>query len=125
MRFQAQIPEVLKAFALTALVLFALPVRAASMAAEIDHLIGFIAASPCTFIRNGVAYDGQHAIGHIKDKYEYYRDDIRSAEDFIARAASKSELTGKPYLVQCDAATEAAADWLARELGAFRRRSGS
>ena len=83
----------------------------------------FIAASPCAFIRNGVAYDGAQAADHIKDKYDYYRDDIRSAEDFIALAASKSAMSGKPYLVKCDGATEPAADWINRELAAFRQRS--
>ena len=83
----------------------------------------FIAGSPCAFIRNGVAYDGAQAMGHIRDKYEHYREDIRSAEDFIALAATKSAMSGKPYLVRCDGATEPAADWIARELAAFRQRS--
>ena len=64
-------------------------------------------------------------MSHIKDKYDYYRDDIHSAEDFIALAASKSAMTGKPYLVKCGEATEPAADWLTRELDAFRHSSGS
>jgi hypothetical protein len=98
---------------------------AAGMREEIDHLLGFIAASPCTFIRNGVAYEGKQAAGHIKDKYDYYRKDIHSAEDFIALAASKSAMSGRPYLVNCDGATEPAADWIARELSAFRQRAGS
>jgi len=94
---------------------------AADMSAEIDHLFNFIAASPCAFIRNGVSYEGKAAVDHINDKYDYYRDDIHSAEDFIALAATKSELTGKPYLVQCDADTMPAADWLTKELATFRK----
>ena len=125
MRFQARITGVFKAFALAALALCALPTLAASPQAEIDHLLTFIAGSPCAFIRNGVAYDGPQAVDHIKDKYDHYRDDIRSAEDFIALAASKSALSGKPYLVQCDGAEMPAAEWLTRELAAFRQRSGS
>ncbi|HKP24690.1 MAG TPA: DUF5329 domain-containing protein [Dongiaceae bacterium] len=105
------------------LVLCAPPSWAASPEAEIRHLLDFIAASPCAFIRNDVAYDGAEAVGHIKDKYDYYRDDIHSAEDFIALAASKSALSGKPYLVKCGGTTEPAADWITRELGAFRQRS--
>jgi Family of unknown function (DUF5329) len=98
---------------------------AASPEMEIEHLLDFIATSPCAFIRNGVAYDGAQAVDHIRGKYDYYRDDIRSAEDFIALAASKSAISGKPYLVACDAAKLPAAEWLARELSAFRQRSGS
>ena len=106
-------------------ILCAAPAQAASLEAEIDHLLDFIAGSPCAFIRNGVAYDGAQAVDHIKDKYEHYREDIRSAEDFIALTASKSAMTGKPYLVQCDTAEMPAAEWLKRELSAFRQRSGS
>jgi Family of unknown function (DUF5329) len=126
LRFQAQITGVFKAFVFAALVLCApSPTLAASPEAEIDHLLTFIAGSPCAFIRNGVAYDGAQAVGHIKDKYEHYREHIRSAEDFIALAASKSAMSGRPYLVQCDAAEMPAAEWLTQELSAFRQRSGS
>jgi hypothetical protein len=116
--------------ALLGLVLaFTLLMTASAMATdtreEIDHLLSFIAASPCTFIRNGVAYDGARAVDHIKDKYEHYREDVHSAEDFIALAASRSTLSGRPYLVTCGGVTEPAADWIARELGAFRQRAGS
>jgi hypothetical protein len=124
LRFQARITGVFKAFVFAAVVFWApTPTLAASPEAEIDHLLGFIAASPCVFIRNGVAYDGAAAMSHIKDKYDYYRDDIHSAEDFIALAASKSAMSGKPYLVTCGETTEPAADWIARELSAFRQRS--
>ena len=122
MRFQAAIAGLFKAFAIAALV-FCGPALAASPEAEIDHLLGFIAASPCAFIRNGVAYDGADAMAHIKDKYGYYRDEIHSAEDFIALAASKSALSGKPYLVKCGGTTEPAADWISRELAVFRQHS--
>jgi hypothetical protein len=88
---------------------------------EIDHLLAFIAASPCAFIRNGTSYRGEAAVEHIRDKYDYYRNDIRSAEDFIALAATKSEMSGEPYLVQCDAGTMPAADWLMKELATFRQ----
>jgi hypothetical protein len=126
LRFQARITGVFKAFIFAALVVCAPPAPlAASPEAEIDHLLNFIAGSPCAFIRNGVAYDGAQAVDHIKDKYQHYREDIRSAEDFIALAASKSAMSGKPYLVRCDGAERPAGDWLTQELSAFRRRSAS
>ena len=113
--------------ALLALAFAPLPLMSAPAMAEtseeIDHLLNFITASPCVFIRNGVAYDGAQAVGHIRDKYDHYRDDIHSAEDFIALAASKSALSGKPYLAQCDANEIPAAEWLTQELSAFRQRS--
>ncbi|HJR20726.1 MAG TPA: DUF5329 domain-containing protein [Dongiaceae bacterium] len=111
--------------ALAATLVMSAPAMAAGMSEEIDHLLDVIAASPCTFIRNGVAYDGAQAVDHIRSKYDHYREDIHSAEDFIALAASKSAMSGKPYLVACDGAEVPAAEWLTRELGAFRQRSGS
>ena len=126
MRFQARITGFFKAFVFAALVFCAPPpTLAASPEAEIDHLLEFIAASPCAFIRNGVAYDGAQAVDHIKDKHEHYREEIHSAEDFIALAATRSAMSGKPYLVQCDGAEMPAADWLTQELSAFRQRSAS
>ena len=125
MRFRAQLPGFLKALALAVVILCAAPAQGANVEAEIDHLLTFIAGSPCAFIRNGVSHDGAQAVSHIKDKYEHYRSEIRSAEDFIALAASKSAMSGKPYLVQCDATEMPAAEWLTQELSAFRQRSGS
>jgi hypothetical protein len=109
--------------ALVAAALFTtgLSATASSPSEEIEYLLDFIAASPCVFIRNGVAYDGVEAAAHVKDKYEYYRRDIHSAEDFIAQAASRSAIRGRSYLVRCGADTVPAADWLARELAIFRR----
>ena len=111
-------------------ILFALAFAVLSPAAmaltlsdEIDHLLIAIATSPCAFIRNGVTYGGEQAAGHVRDKYEYFRNKIHSAEDFIALAATKSELTGRPYLVQCGATTMPAADWLKRELANLRQHS--
>jgi hypothetical protein len=101
--------------------LLAAPALAHSMTEEIDHLLGFIAASPCAFIRNDVEYTGEQAVAHIKDKYDYYKSDIHSAEDFIRLAASKSMASGRPYSVRCDAAVMSAADWLNKELAAYRK----
>ncbi len=126
MRFRARIAGLFKAFVFAALVFCAPPpTLAAGPEAEIHHLLEFIAASPCVFIRNGVAYDGAQAVDHIKGKHQHYREEIRSAEDFIALAATKSAMSGKPYLVQCDGAEMPAADWLTQELSAFRQRSAS
>jgi len=106
---------------LLCLVLLAGNVQAATPSAEIDHLLDFIAASPCAFIRNDTEYTGAEAVAHIKDKYAHFQDKIATAEDFIDLAASKSLMSGQPYLVRCDATPELAGDWLRQELAAFRR----
>jgi hypothetical protein len=98
------------------------PARAATPVEEIDHLLAFIAGSSCVFIRNGAEYRGPDAADHIRKKYDHFRDEIASAEDFIRLSATKSELSGRPYDVRCgsDAAIPAA-EWLRMELAAFRK----
>ncbi len=95
--------------------------RAATPAVEIDHLLDFVAASPCAFIRNDTEYTAAEAVAHIKDKYAHFRDEIATAEDFIDLAASRSLMSGQPYLVRCGAAPEPAGDWLRHELATFRQ----
>ena len=88
---------------------------------EIDHLLGFIQQSPCTFTRNGSFHPGDKAVKHIRDKLDYFAKDIQSAEDFIRLSATQSELSRKAYTVQCPGQTsEPSRDWLLRELKRFR-----
>lgn len=65
----------------------------------IAYLIGEVAASPLTFIRNGERHSGKEAADHIRKKYDYFKPRIESVEDFIRLCASKSLISGKPYLV--------------------------
>ena len=93
---------------------------------EIAHLIDFVRHSSCTFIRNGSEYTGSAAADHVKAKYDYYKSDIKTVEDFIERAASKSMLSGKPYEVRCtDGKTIPAADWIRTEDAAYRARKSA
>ena len=63
------------------------------------YLIDQVAKSHLTFIRNGTEYSSQEAADHIWNKYEHFKSRIKSPEDFIHVCASKSLLSGKPYLV--------------------------
>lgn len=81
---------------------------------EIAHLIGYLTASGCSFQRNGSWHDAAQAARHLQRKYDYLlkRDLVASSEDFIARAASESSLSGKPYQVRCGGnAPVASAAW--------------
>ena len=50
-------------------------------------------------------------------KYDYFKSKIHTAEDFIALAATKSELSGRPYFVRCQKGKEMpTANWLHEEL---------
>ncbi len=65
----------------------------------VRYLIGYVAESQHTFVRNSVRYSGPEAARHMQRKYEYLRDRIDTVEDFIELAASRSSLSGKAYLV--------------------------
>ena len=83
---------------------FARPAELSSTTkSEISHLLDYLETSGCQFCRNGTWYnDMKAARDHAEQKYRYFAEKgrINSAEDFIKWAVSKSELSGKPYLVK-------------------------
>jgi hypothetical protein len=91
------------------------------VAETIDFLIASVAQSDLTFVRNGKRYAGPEAAEHMRKKYDYFDDDIVSAEDFIRLAATRSLLSGKPYFVILADGTRAkTADWLGSRLNDYR-----
>lgn len=66
----------------------------------IQCLIGYIRDSKLIFIRNGQEHDSVSGADHISSKYAQLKNGISSPEDFIDRAASKSMMSGQPYLVK-------------------------
>ena len=89
---------------------------------EIEHLLNFVKNSPCIFNRNGSKHPGKESVGHIQRKYDYFRDDIETTEDFIKYSATKSTMSGKYYTVDCpDKQTIKSKDWLLNELTQFRK----
>jgi len=79
----------------------AVPARAAeSLEQTIAFLFHRIETTDATFIRNGQAHTPQEAVRHVRDKYEHFKGQIKTPEDFIRLAATKSLLTGQPYLVR-------------------------
>ena len=89
---------------------------------EIAHLLEFIKTSDCTFIRNGKVYSGKEGLEHIHKKYTYFKEKIKTTEDFIKYSATKSELSGKMYYVQLiDGKKVILQEWLLEELQRYRR----
>jgi hypothetical protein len=87
----------------------------------VGYLLDFVAQSDSTFIRNGSSHTGKEAADHMKVKYDYYKTDIKTPEDFIRLAASKSVLSGQPYLVKtADGKQMTSAEWLGRVLSDYR-----
>ena len=65
--------------------------------ALIKHLEGL---KDATFIRNGSEYDSKAAAKFLRGKWESHRKEIKTATDFIEKAASISSTSGKPYLIR-------------------------
>jgi hypothetical protein len=53
-----------------------------------------------TFIRNGKEHTPPDAAKHMRDKWQWKKSEIKTAADFITIAASKSSMSGKPYLIR-------------------------
>jgi hypothetical protein len=88
---------------------------------EISHLLNFVASTDCKYERNGTLHNGAEAVKHITKKYNYFKDDIETTEDFILYSATKSKMSGKYYKIHCaNQAAIKSRDWLLSELMAFR-----
>ena len=95
-----------------------------SLDESIKFLLDYVAKSDATFIRNGQAHTPHEAVNHIKAKYEHFKSEIKTPEDFIRLAASKSLLTGQPYLVRPRDGKQMQLDaWLTAALKAHRSES--
>jgi hypothetical protein len=72
-----------------------------SETAKIQYLIASVEAlEGARFIRNGREYDTQAASNHLRLKLKTAGGKVRTAEDFINLCASKSSMTGQPYLIR-------------------------
>lgn len=88
------------------------------------HLIDHVAESGLTFIRNNDQYTAVEAAEHMNKKYQHFRKDINTAEDFIERCASRSLLSGKAYLVINEQNEHVrTSEWLELELADYRERN--
>ncbi|MEQ1545522.1 DUF5329 family protein [Methyloglobulus sp.] len=91
-------------------------------ALEVNHLLKFIATTDCQYERNSDKHTGKEAAEHIKKKYDYFKDKIVSAEDFIELGATKSAVTGSKYRVHCPGvAVQDSDQWLLAELKKVRK----
>jgi Family of unknown function (DUF5329) len=113
-------------FALTMALTILPAARAAPPAAaeiEINHLLGLIEQSGCEFFRNGTWYDAQLAQAHLRAKYDALAasNQIKTAEDFIEKAASSSSISGQPYQIRCGGgAPMLTSEWFSAALARYR-----
>ena len=89
----------------------------------IDTLIQRVSKmSAMVFMRNGNEYNAADAAKHMQAKYDYFKKELVTAEDFIERCASRSEMTGQAYKVKLtDGVVRDANEFLNSELRALRQ----
>jgi len=91
----------------------------------IDTLILRVSNMKMTFMRNGDEHNAADAAKHMQAKFDHFKDEIVTAEDFIDRCASRSEMTGKPYQVKMpNGAVRDAKEFLTAELHTLRKSGG-
>ncbi|MBU1565754.1 MAG: DUF5329 domain-containing protein [Proteobacteria bacterium] len=110
-----------------AILLFVSPIPAkensARVTQEVEKLIDFIKVSDCKFNRNGSWFEAIEGAEHINTKYQYVQKKglVKTAEDFIKYAATKSSISGEAYIVQCgNDAPQKSAEWLTTALAQIR-----
>jgi hypothetical protein len=94
---------------------------------EVEYLLNTIARSGCEFNRNGTWFDSQRASAHLRDKYNGLVALRRfvSTLEFIEDAATKSSVTGRPYLIRCAGREPVPTNqWLREALERYRRDGG-
>ena len=92
-----------------------------SQTAEVEHLITYLGDSDCRMIRNGKSHSAKNGAKHVRRKYDYFRDEISSTEEFIEYSATKSTMSGSRYEVQCPGEEPVpSSDWLLDELEVYR-----
>lgn len=91
---------------------------------EIDALLRAVGSSGCEFMRGGTAYTAAKAQEHLRAKFEYLdeRGQLKSAEDFIVKAGTRSSMTGEAYGIRCASTGQHASDaWLQARLKGLRQ----
>jgi hypothetical protein len=93
------------------------------LSVTIKHLLDFVKNSECRFYRNDKEHTAGEAAAHMQRKYEHFKDEIKTPEDFIRLTATKSLMTGKLYYVRLkDGKKFTSEAWLLQALEAYRQK---
>jgi hypothetical protein len=92
---------------LTLFLLFAAPTAihgqglAAAEKQKIEALINHVGAlGDAKFIRNGAVYEVATAVRFLRGKWDTKKAVVKTAGDFIDKVATKSDTSGKPYMIR-------------------------
>ncbi len=96
------------------------------MSNEISFLLSTIKHTTCQLKRNGSLHSGEDAEKHIRRKYNYVSKKIKTTEQFIAYAATRSSFTGRPYMLICgNTKPQSTASWLLKTLYLHRKQKAT
>ncbi len=99
-------------------------VIAEDLAAVIRYLLRYVKNSEVVFIRNNREYTAHEAEDHMRKKYQHFNERIKTPEDFIQFAGTKSLLSGRHYRVRLkNGKTMLSQKWLEIALGAYRKKN--
>ncbi len=69
--------------------------------AKIEALISKIQGlENASFVRNGSDYSAANAAKFLRAKWDRHAKEVKTAADFIAKVASASGTSGKPYMIR-------------------------
>jgi hypothetical protein len=89
----------------------------------IHYLLAFVKNSECRFFRNDKEHGAGEAAAHMQRKYEHFKDEINTPEDFIRLSATKSLMSGKLYYVKLKDGKKITSEaWLLQALEAYRQK---
>jgi hypothetical protein len=108
---------------LTTILTLNLSAETEPLAKTIDYLIAKVEkADDVKFLRNGDEHTGKEAAEHMRRKYNHFKKEIKTPEDFIAKCATKSELSDKPYMIKKpDGTSVKSEDWMKAMLEEHRK----
>lgn len=87
----------------------------------VEFIIRQVEQSDAIFIRNGREHKAADAARLLRAKFKNHRDEIKTPEDFIRVAGTKSSMSGKPYSVKDRGGEKPAAEWLKNHLEKYRK----
>ena len=87
----------------------------------INYLLAYVKNADVVYIRNNREHTPEEAAAHMRRKYEHFKDQIKTPEDFILLAGTKSLMTGEAYQVRMkDGKTILTQKWLEEALKKYR-----
>ena len=90
---------------------------------EVQALLEATKASGATFVRNGKDHTADEAVEHMEKKYAHFKKKgkIKTSEDFIRLAGTKSLMSGTEYTLRLpDGREEKSGVWLTARLAEIR-----